>query len=157
MGCNCGDGLHALAGKQDELHALLKRFLSEHASPSELYETTNHVPAVSTAPASGTITFDCGSPVTGKVWYVEWISKHCSAGTATLSVFIGPKGMTDTAYRRDFSPASADDIATENPAIYVGPGEYLTLQWAGATAAAILSASLQIRVHRLGQPFGARE
>lgn len=130
----------------------LRRVVAEYGAPRERYETTISPNSQVTADGSGNATVSLGPPVQGRCWYVERITKHASAGTPTLAVLVGPQGVTDASYRRDFSAASADDVADEVKPIYVGPGEYLVLQWAGASASAVLSAGLQIRVHVVGSP-----
>lgn len=149
MGCNCGDGLAALSGHMENMQAMLGRFLAAHAAPAEQYEQTMARQAVSTADANGAAIFNLG-PTFGKVWYVEIITKHSPTNTTILEILVGPKGITDPAYRRAYSPASTDDAASGLPAIFVGQGEHLVLHWTGATSGDTLTAALQIRVHRVG-------
>ncbi len=82
---------------------------------------------------------------------MQRISYHASAGTPTVGIFVGPQGITDPAYRRDSSPALQDNIADEIQPIYVGPGEYLVVQYLGATAAATCSTAYQIKISRIGR------
>lgn len=153
--CGCGD---KLGPKLDDLHTLLMRYLAQHSSPAELYETTIGATSVVTVGAAATTAVhSIGPPPQGMCWYVEVVNKHASTGTAVLKILVGPKDNTDDSFRRDFSTASADDVASENPAIYVGPSEFLVAAWSSASNNAVLTVSYQIRVHRFGQPFGARE
>lgn len=133
---------------------LLSRFLAQHLTPRGSYVTTIARFSQITSDGSGNGTDSLVGPVAGTYWKVQRISKHCSAGTPSLGVFVGPFKNTDPSNRRDFSAAvNADEIADETNPLYVGPGEWLTFQWAGATAStAVLVAACQIEVHKLGEP-----
>lgn len=153
--CGCGE---TLGPKLDNLQSLFGRFLAQHAAPSEVYETTiSESSVVTVGAAATTAVHSIGPPPQGFCWYVEVINKHASTGTAVLKILVGPKDNTNDRFRRDFSPASADDVAMESPPIFVAPSEFLVASWSSASNNAVLTCSYQIRVHRFGQPFGARE
>lgn len=155
MGCECGKHVDRLAVAHESMQRELARLAAALATPHERYERRRRYQVVITADGSGNGTMSLGPPPAGNAWYIERISSNASAGTPSIGIFVGPQNETSVSFRMDFSPAAADNIADQSQPIYVGPGEYLTIQWTGATASAVLSACVQVCVYRVGLPQGA--
>lgn len=152
MGCDCGDKLDGVTSTLSQITRVLEtRLLHQEQAPIEQYVQTIPIPAVTKADANGNAVASYGPPRAGQKWYVEFVSKH-APHAVVLEVLVGPQGVTDPAYRRLWSPSSVDDIASGLPGVCVNPGDYLVLSWSGGTASDILTASLQVRVVKVGRP-----
>jgi hypothetical protein len=91
------------------------------------------------ASAAGVATLDFGEPPTGYYWMVERLVVK-GAGIAT--VYIG--NISDLTMS-DFTPTAAQDVADESSPIYIENGANLLVQFTGAGAGTICTATVQIR------------
>src|SRR5690349_12564914 len=115
-GCDCGD---KVATQVETLHHEIARLFRAWSTPTEIFERRFGKQCGTTADANGNKVVSYPGPPAGRVWYIERLSKHASAGTPSLGLFVGPIDQTSEVYRQDFSRASADEVSDQTNPIYV--------------------------------------
>ena len=153
--CGCKDSHEKIVAIAESINHAVDRLVRASAAPLEKYVQTIPRQSVVTIGQGATTAVVSLTPTPGTIWKVGRISMHVSTGTAVLDVLVGPKGVTDNAYRRDHSAAASDNVSDQSTPIYVPAGDHLVLSWSQASAGAVCQAALQIEVHRMGIPQGA--